>query len=64
MYYCIIFVTGVASTSTTVLVTFSQSTYTVNENDGPAQPVLVLSSSLSTNITIEVSTIDVTANGE
>ena len=54
----------IAPTGTTALVMFSQSTYTVNENDGPAQPILVLSSSLSTNITVEVSTIDVTANGE
>ena len=55
--------TDVASTSTCAVI-FSQSIYTVKENDSPAQPVLVLSNSLSTNIIVQVSTIDVTANGE
>ena len=33
---------------------FNQSTYSVNEDDGSVQPVLVLSNPSSTNITIQV----------
>ena len=44
-------------------VTFSQTTYSVDEDDGPAQPVLVLSNPSSTNITVQVITSDVTAKG-
>ena len=35
-------------------VRFEQSTYSVDENAGPAQPVLVLSNPSSTDITVEV----------
>jgi len=45
-------------------VTFSQSTYRVDEDDGPAQPILVLSNPLSTDITVQVSSNDITATGE
>ena len=38
--------------------------YSVNENTGPAQPVLVLSEPLSSNITIEVFNSDGSATGE
>lgn len=37
-----------------VTVFFSQSTYTINENDQVVQPVLVLSNPLSFNDTIKV----------
>ena len=43
---------------------FSQSTYRVNESRGVVQPVLVLSNPSSTDITIEVLNIDITAVGE
>ena len=33
---------------------FSQSAYSVDEDDGPAQPILVLSKSLLTDITVRV----------
>jgi len=47
-----------------VAIGFNQSTYTVDEDDGPAQPVLVLSSPSSTDITVQVRSNDVTATGE
>jgi len=37
-----------------ITVTFSQSTYSVDEDNGPAQPVLVLSNPSSTDITVQV----------
>ena len=37
-----------------IVVSFEQSTYSVNEDDGPVQSVLVLSNPSSTNITIQV----------
>ena len=37
-----------------ITITFSQSTYNVNEDDGPVQPVLVLSNPSSTDITVQV----------
>ena len=45
-------------------VMFSQSTYSVNEDDGPAQPVLVLSNPSSTDITVQVRDDENTATGE
>ena len=45
-------------------VSFNQSTYSVNEDDGPAQPVLVLSNPSSTDITVQVRSNDITATGE
>ena len=47
-----------------VTVCFNQSTYSVDEDDGPAQPVLVLSNPSSTNITVQVRSNDITATGE
>ena len=47
-----------------VAVRFSQSTYSVDEDDGPAQPVLILSNPSSTNITVRVRSNDITATGE
>ena len=43
---------------------FSETMYSVIENDGPAQPVLVLSNPSATPITVEVTNIDVSATGE
>ena len=43
---------------------FAESMYSVNENDGVLQPVLVLSESSSTNITITVEADDITATGK
>ena len=53
--------------STVCLVTsvnFSQSAYTVDENDGIVQFTLFLSISSSTDIAIEIFAIDRSANGE
>jgi len=50
--------------TTAVTVSFSQSTYNLNEDSGPAQPVLILSNPSSTDITVQVSTSDGTATGE
>ena len=47
-----------------IMVSFKHSTYSVNENAGPAQPVLVLSDPLSTDITISVYNTDGSATGE
>ena len=51
------------SISLDITITFNQSTYSVNEDDGPAQPVLVLSNPSSTDITITVQNTDITARG-
>jgi len=50
--------------STSIIVDFNQSTYIVNENDGPAQPVLVLSNSSSTDIIVQVYAKDGSATGK
>ena len=52
-YYCI-----------GITVSFNQSVYSVNEPYGPAQPVLVLSNPLSTDITVTVSSTGGSATGE
>ena len=43
---------------------FNQSTHNVDEDDGPAQPVLVLSNPSSTDITISVFSTDGSATGK
>ena len=45
-------------------VTFNQTTYSVDEDDGPAQPELVLSNPSSTDITVQVTSSDGSATGE
>jgi len=45
-------------------IAFSQSTYSVDEDDGPAQPVLVLSNPSSTDITVQVRDTQNTATSE
>ena len=50
--------------ATSLNVSFNQPTYSVNENDGVLQPVLVLSESSSTDITVQVRSTDKTATGE
>ena len=45
-------------------VMFEQTTYSVDEDDGPAPPVLVLSNPSSTEITVEVFNTDGSATGE
>jgi len=45
-------------------VRFNQTTYNVDEDDGPAQPVLVLCNPLPNPVTIDVSTTDGSATGE
>jgi len=47
-----------------IAVRFSRSLHIVNENDGPAQPILVLSKPSSTDITVKVLNTDITAIGE
>ena len=43
---------------------FEESAYSVDENDGPAQPVLVLSNPSSMTITVQVTNTDGSATGE
>ena len=45
-------------------VEFSQLTYSIDENNGPLQPVLMLSNVLSTNITIQITDDSDTAIGK
>ena len=43
---------------------FGEETYNVDEDDGPATPVVVLSRLPSTEITVQVTSTDGTATGE
>ena len=43
---------------------FNQTTYSVDEDDGPAKPVLVLSNPSSTDITVQVRDTQNTATSE
>jgi len=45
-------------------VRFHQSSYSVNEDDRSVQPVLVLSSPAATNITVAVTSADISATGK
>ena len=45
-------------------VSFGQTTYSVDEDDGPAQPTLVLSGPSATAITVEVTSGGGSATGE
>ena len=45
-------------------VSFEQSAYGVDEDNGPAQPVLVLSNPLSIDIIVQVNTTDGSATGQ
>ena len=47
-----------------ITVSFNQSTYSVNENSGPVQPVLVLSNPSTIDITVEIMNNDNTAIGK
>ena len=47
-----------------IIIIFSQSTYSVNEDNGPAQLVLVLSNPSSTDITVQVRDTQNTATSE
>ena len=47
-----------------ITVMFNQSEYIVNEDAGSAQPVLVISNPLSTNITVQVTSTDIFAIGK
>jgi len=47
-----------------ITVSFNQSTYSVDEDDRPAQPVLVLSNPSSSDITVQVFSTDGTATGK
>ena len=46
------------------IVSFEELTYSVDENDGTVELVLLLSDSLSTNVTIQVVATDGSATGE
>ena len=47
-----------------ITVMFNQSTYSVDEDDGPAQPVLVLSNPSSMEFTVQVRDSSNTATGK
>ena len=48
---------------TAATVSFSQSVYTINENEGPVEPVIVLSNPSSTDVTVQVTDGGGTATG-
>ena len=64
MYYHKTNVRQVIYFTTAITVRFDQSTYSVNEDAGPSQPVLVLSNIASFPITVQVVNTDRTATGE
>ena len=39
---------------TAATVSFNQSVYSVNENEGPVEPVIVLSNPSSTDVTVQI----------
>ena len=47
-----------------IVVNFEELTYSVDEDDGTVELVLLLSDSLSTDVTIQVVTTDGSATGE
>ena len=47
-----------------IFVMFSENIYSVNENSGSVQFVLVLNNPSSTDITVQVTNIDLSATGE
>ena len=47
-----------------ITVSFSKTTYSVDEDAGPAQPTLVLSNPSATDITVEVTSGGGSATGE
>ena len=47
-----------------IVVSFEQMTYNIDEDNGPVQPVLVLSNPSSTTVTIEVLSMDESATGK
>ena len=47
-----------------ITVMFSETMYSVNENAGSTQPVLVLSNPSTSDVTVEVTTTDGSASGE
>ena len=59
----LIIFTATTDFATSLNVSFSQSSYSVNEDDGVVQPVLVLSNSSSTNVTIQIESRNITATG-
>ena len=56
--------TATTDFATSLNVSFSQSSYSVNENDGVVQPVLVLSESSLINITVQIESRSITATGK
>ena len=64
MLWVIIVLTKINCLLPAITINFSQSTYSVNEGDGPAQPVLVLSNPSSTDITVQVRDTQNTATSE
>ena len=52
-------------TAVAVIISFNQSDYSIDENDGLVQPVLVLINSVLTdNVTVQIRANDITATGE
>ena len=47
-----------------IVVNFEQMTYDIDEDNGPVQPVLVLSNPSSTTVTVEVLNMDESASGK
>ena len=50
--------------STAIMINFSQSSYSVNEDDGVVQPELILSNPSSNTFTIQVISNNITASSK
>ena len=61
--YCFI-ATAIVTVPPITVVTFNQSTYSVNENAGLVQLTIVISMSSTSDITVQVTTANFTAFGE
>ena len=73
MPYCLLFNCALLKADTNahcnfypidLTISFNQSTYSVDEDDGSAQPVLVLSNPSSTDISVQVRSSNINATGE
>ena len=64
MLWVIIVLNNIPCLLPAITVTFSQSTYSINEGAEPAQPALVLSNPSSTDITVQVRDTPNTATSE
>ena len=64
MYWLFLYCGNVVLFTIASIVYFNQSNYTVNEKNGVVKPVLVLTSLVSIDLSVEVKSKNMTAKGE